>query len=158
MDIDKLLEEARGFLDLKMWQEAQEVVDRLPDAAQSLPQVLGLRVSICWEGKQFELMAKAAQEMVDLNPERSTAWLNLASAKRHAFGMHAGKTVLEEATLKCPADADVLFSLACYESEMGEAQKAKAFLDASITLNPDLKMHALEASELSAMWAALSKG
>jgi lipopolysaccharide biosynthesis regulator YciM len=84
---DQNLEEITGYLELGLWQEANDLIEDLPPDAKTSPAVLSLRVSIYQAASSWELMTEVACHLVTIEPDYPLHWLNYAQAALYAEGL-----------------------------------------------------------------------
>jgi len=145
-------EEISGFLELGMWEEANEVVEALPPEEKTLPEILSLRVRIYFAAGSWELMAEVSHHLTKIDPSQSAHWLNYSQATIYVDGLPLALEILKQAEKRFPDDAGVLYTLALRESTMGLIEEAKAHLNAAIRLDPRYRQNALDDPELNALW------
>jgi tetratricopeptide (TPR) repeat protein len=107
--------------------------------------------------KKWELMAVVAGKLVEWNPDQTGHFVDLAYATRRAESIQAAHTILERAAGLHPNDGTIKFNLACYETQMGNLDRAKAHLKRATKLDAKFRLMALDDPDLEPLWESLAK-
>jgi predicted Zn-dependent protease len=148
------LQAAIGFLELGMWQEAADEIERLPPERRGNLDVLEVRIEIYREAKAWRLMEVVAREVLRQMPEHPTPWLHLAYAVRRSQSLSAAKEVLKAAIDNFPDNAGIHFNLGCYACQMGDLETAKERVAEAVRLDDKFKLAFLDEEDLKPIWEA----
>lgn len=107
-DAEKRLEAALGYLQLGMFEEANEEIEQLPLEDKVSPGVLRLRTAIYSETKSWHLLREGAGFLVDSLPGDPQHWIWLAYATRRTASIPA-ETILLQALESHPSGRDDSF-------------------------------------------------
>lgn len=154
-DYERHLLAAQGYLELGMYSDANEELEKIAPEQRYLKEVLAIRVGVYNGMKKWVLMHTVAGKLVGEDPLNPQWLISLAHAARHAQSIEAAKLVLLEAVERIPKDAVLQYNLACYECLLGVVEVAKARLQHAFKLDHSLKMKALEDEDLQAVWGIL---
>ena len=135
MDVSEstiILAAAEGFVQLGLYQDGWDELERLAPEARCEPPVLRLRLRIYASMKRWEQVGVLAHSLLaklptDTDPNPSIAVL--------AFR------------------AELHYRLACAECQLNDMTAAKASLELAFKLNPELRLGALDDPDLEAIWA-----
>ena len=120
-----------------------------------LPEVLEVRVDIYRKMEKWELMQTVAKQLALHDPDEPQFTIWWAYATRRADSIESAKRILLEAVEQHPAVAIFHYNLACYESQLGDIERAKKHLQHAIELRSDYRLRALEDEDLKPLWDAL---
>lgn len=145
------LDPARGYLELRMFEEAWTELDRLPPGKIDSEEAREMRIVIRLdEGRLGEALALCGV-LCSVHPE------NHAGFVQGAYCLHAlGRT--EDAIAHLQSGPDTLrdeavyfYNLACYELALGKPQAALAWLRQSIEMDRSFRTRALADPDLEAI-------
>lgn len=137
--------------------EASDELESVDPADKFLPIVLGARVELHWELKQWELLVATARELAGLDPGQERAWIGWAYALREVGRIADAKAVLLDAEAWHGAASAVLhYNLACYHCLLGEMAEAKSRLETAVRMHPPFRAEAREDPDLLEMRGELS--
>jgi hypothetical protein len=144
----KNLSAAVGWLELGLPKDALAELDRLPEEARGLPDVLEVRWLILADLKQWDTALQTSERLITAAPERASSWLHHAYTVRRAStgGLEAAFHVLASVSDKF-VEPTIPYNLACYTCQLqrGEAETMKWFERALALGNPaeliEMAMH-----------------
>jgi tetratricopeptide (TPR) repeat protein len=148
------LSAAHGYMELDMFEAANAELEEIDPLCRHLPEVLDSRVVIYQGLQKWELMAIVARKLVEWNPGEAAYFLHLAYASRRAASLHVAHAILIHAAELHPGDGLIQFNLACYESQIGHLDQAKAHLKRATKIDPKFKLMALEDPDLEPLWTS----
>jgi len=119
-----MLEEITGYLELGLWQEANDLIEALPSHTKISPAVLVLRISIYQAAGSWELMAEATRLLTTVKPENPLHWLKYPQATLYVEGLPPSLKILETAARRFPQNAEVLYAFSS-EIENGTARRSQ---------------------------------
>ena len=123
---------AEGFVQLGLYQDGWDELERLDPEARSAPPVLRLRLQIYAGMKRWEDVNVLGRSLLAKLPP---------DAEPHPPGeLRAFR-------------AEVLYRLGCAECQLSNIVEAKTSLERAFTLNPELRLRALDDPDLEAVWA-----
>ncbi len=142
------LDSARGYLDLRMYEEAWTELDSLPEERAADPAVREMRISIRLDQGRIEEALALCAILSSLHPE------NHAGYVQGAYCLHAlGRT--EDAIEHLQSGPETLrdepvyfYNLACYELALGKHQAALAWLRHSFEMDRAFRARALADPDL----------
>jgi predicted Zn-dependent protease len=145
------LDPARGYLELRMYEEAWTELERLPRDKADSPEARELRIVIRLDqGRTDEALALCAI-LCSLHPE------NHAGFVQGAYCLHAlGRTQdaiahLQSGPETLRDEAVYFYNLACYELALGKPQAALAWLRQAIEMDQAFRARALADPDLAAI-------
>ena len=131
--------------------EAAAELDRIQGPAAETTEVLGLRMAVLQEQKNWPVLATVAGDFVRRAPDQPAGWVTWAYATRRAHTLEAAERILLDAELHHPSEATIQFNLGCYACLRGDLAQAKRRVDRAIAMDP----HFLEAAAIDPDLAAL---
>ena len=152
---ERLLVAAQGYLELGLPLEANNEIENMSVEVRHLPAVLEVRVGIYRKMEKWELMQTVAKSLALHDPDEPQFTIWWAYATRRAESIESAKRILLEAVGQHPAVAIFHYNLACYESQLGDVEVAKARLQHALNLEPKLRLRALEDEDLRPLWDAV---
>ena len=126
---------AQGYLGLGMVAEAAAELDCIPAPERDGLTVLGLRVAILQERRDWSMLRAAAGEYARRAPAEAAAWVTWAYATRRADSLAAAEEILLQAERQHPAEATIQFNLGCYACQRGALAEAKRRVKRAIALD-----------------------
>jgi predicted Zn-dependent protease len=151
-DEDRRLEAALGYLQLGMFEEANDEIEQLPPEEKNSPAILRLRAAIYSEAKSWHLLQEVAEFLVDSLPGDPQHWIWLAYATRRTTSIPAAEAILLRALESHPSGGMIHYNLACYAAQTGKIVEAKERLREAIWLAPETRLLALDDSDLEPLW------
>lgn len=151
---------AIGWLELGNPQEALAEFQLMSVASRANPDVLEIEHAIHVHAMNWGAALVAAEQLLAVAPERASGWLHRAYALRrvHGGGLSAAWNALLPAAEKFPADATILFNLACYACQLGQLDAARAWLMRAMEAGDKnvIRAMALADQDLKPLWAEIS--
>ena len=150
------LEAARGWYLLGNLKEADLELNALSPKSQSHPDVLEVRFAIHSMGGKWSTCMEIAAALLDLAPERPTAWIN------SAFTLH-GMRQTEDAwnalffvSDRFPEIPTIPYNLACYACCLGRLEDSRSWLRRAFSLGgAELRQRAMEEDDLKPLWSQI---
>jgi lipopolysaccharide biosynthesis regulator YciM len=109
---------AVGYVELGMFQEANDQLENVDPFNRVAPEVLAVRLAIYQGLKKWELMQQIANRLAEFQPDDIPWTISLAYATRRADSIQAAKEILLNAEPKFPKEAIIKYNLACYFCQM----------------------------------------
>jgi tetratricopeptide (TPR) repeat protein len=138
------LRSACGYVERGMFQEAQAELEEIDPFCRHLPEVLAARIPVYRALGKWDLMAIVAKQLTEWNPDEPENFIDWAYATRQAESIHMAHAILSRGAQLHPDDGLIQFNLACYESQLGNPDKAKAHLKRATAIDRKFRMMALE--------------
>ena len=159
------LRAAIGWLQLGNHREANEELEQIAPQLRVHPDVLAVRWQIYARAQRWDACVNIASVVVELNPERSSAWLDLAYSLRRVIngGLEAAFNALLPAVERFPAEPLIPFNLSCYACQMGRLEDASNWLLRAFAIagkagaRKRLGLLALEQPDLKPLWRRISE-
>ena len=139
VEIQKHIEYASGYLDLKMFDEALREADVALALAPSEPHALGIKSAILWEQNRFKEAEPFMAQLAELNPHNTGLWINLAYIRRRTQSVEAAAATLQRAFHANPRDALANFNMACYRAVQNRPEEALELLRDALQIDPKLR-------------------
>jgi tetratricopeptide (TPR) repeat protein len=146
---------AVGYVELGMFQEANDELENIDPFNRAAPEVLGVRLAIYQGLKKWELMQQIAKRLHEFQPDNVEWTISLAYATRRANSIEAAKEVLLNAEPKFPKEAAIKYNMACYFCQTGDITTAKNYLKKTFEIDLSCRMTALEDEDLKPLWESL---
>lgn len=152
------LRAAHGYIELRMFEEANAELEEIDPLCRYLPEVLSARVAIYRNLKKWDLMAAVSRKLLEWNSSDARHFVEWAYAARRAESLHIAHAILTRAEELFPLDGAVQFNLACYEAQMGNISRAKVHLKRATDSDTSLGLLAMTDPDLEPLWSSLSRG
>ena len=149
------LRTAIGYVELGMFQEANDELENIDPFNRAAPEVLGVRLAIYRGLKKWELMQQIAKRLKEFQPDNVQWTISLAYATRRAYSIDVAMEILIDAEAKFPKEAAIPYNLACYHCQRGEIENAKRYLRQAFEIDLNWRMAALEDEDLRPLWDSL---
>jgi tetratricopeptide (TPR) repeat protein len=146
---------AVGYVELGMFQDANDQLDNIDPFNRAAPEVLALRIAIYHGLKKWELMREIAKRLSDFQPQDVQWIISYAYATRRADSIQAATEILLNAETKFPKEAVIKYNLGCYFCQTGEIETAKDYLKRAFEIDSSWRMSALEDEDLRPLWDSL---
>ena len=139
-EVQKHIEYASGYLDLKMYGDAGREADKALALAPNLPQAIAIKSEILWRSNRFKEAEPFVAKLAELNPGDSAMWINLAYIRRRTQSLAAAVDTLQRAFDANPRDALAHYNMACYRAVQQRQAEALELLKSALHLDPKLKV------------------
>jgi tetratricopeptide (TPR) repeat protein len=138
-EVQKHIEYASGYLDLKMYEDAGREADKALALAPNLPQAIAIKSETLWRSNRLEEAEPFVAKLAELNPRDSAMWINLAYIRRRTQSLDAAVDTLQRAFDANPHDALAHYNMACYRAVQQRPTEALELLKNAVHLDPKLK-------------------
>ena len=132
-DIETTCRRAMGFLELGMPEDALAELDGL---AGSHSLALHLRVDALFRLKEWQEAAAICLPMTEQEPSDPGWWIQAAYAQRRARSVQEAEMILRAGLTRHPADALMLYNLACYACVQQRHDEARDWLGKALSIDP----------------------
>jgi tetratricopeptide (TPR) repeat protein len=149
---------AEGYLELGLFLEANEELEKIDAFNRAAPEVLALRLRTYQGLKKWELMAEISKRLNEFEPNKVQWIISYAFATRRAVSIEVAKQILLKSASKFPKEAAILFNLACYDCQLGRIDSARDYLNQVFEIDAQWRLAALEDPDLEPLWQSLGKG
>ena len=139
-EVQKHIEYASGYLDLKMFDDALHEADLALALAPHNLQSLAIKSAILWEQNRLTEAEPFMAELAAMNPRNTGLWINLAYIRRRTQSVEAAAATLQQAFTANPRDALANFNLACYRAVQNRPSEALELLRNALDIDPKLRM------------------
>jgi tetratricopeptide (TPR) repeat protein len=146
---------AVGYVELGMFQDANDQLEKIDPFNRSAPEVLAVRIEIYHGLQKWELMAEIAKRLADFQPDDLHWTISVAYATRRANSIEAAKQILLNAESRFPNEAIIKYNLACYFCQMGDIENAKNYLRKAFEIDLNWRKAALDDEDLRPLWDSL---
>ncbi len=154
---ERRLQPALGYLELGMFEEANEELEELPPELRAADEVLGLRIEILQKLAKWESARVLAESLAKRSPGNPGWWLSWSYALRREQSVLAAQTVLRKASEIHPDIALIAYNLACYACVLGDLAEARTLLKIAFGMDMTFKRIALDDTDLEPLWTTLGK-
>src|SRR5437016_3993553 len=133
---------AVGYVELGMFQEANDQIEDIDPFNRAAPEVLAVRVAVYHGLKKWELMREVAKRLAEFQPNDIQWTISLAYATRRAISIEAAKEILLNAESKFPKEAIIKYNVACYCCQLAEIENAKNYLKKAFEIDLNWRLKA----------------
>jgi tetratricopeptide (TPR) repeat protein len=148
-------EAAVGYVELRMFLDADAELERIDPFNRAAPEVLAVRIAIYHGLKKWEAMRQIAKRLADFEPNDVQWIVSHAYATRRAESIEAAREILLNAEKRFPTEAIIKYNLACYFCQIGDVETAKSYLKKTFEIDSRWGTHALEDEDLELLWDSL---
>ncbi len=152
------LEEADGYLDLRMPVRAQELLSNMPKACQDHPLFIAIRLRLAMDQKEWALGSALGEALTRQNPDSLEGFIHWAYCVRRHVDIPSARHILAAASKRWPKEPLIFYNLACYECQMGHLVEALRLLRKAVRQQADFQTLALEDTDLQPLWPLLEEG
>src|SRR5437870_3745748 len=138
-EIQRHIEYASGYLDLKMLEEALREAEAALALEPEQPQAIAMKSAILWHQNRLNEAEPFVARLAEMNPRDSGIWINLAFIRRRTQSIDAAVETLQHAFAANPRNALAHFNMACYRAVQHRTQEALEMLRHALDLDPKLK-------------------
>jgi tetratricopeptide (TPR) repeat protein len=138
-EVQKHIEYASGYLDLKMYEDAGREADEALALAPNSRQAIAIKSEILWRSDRFKEAEPFVARLAELDPRDSAMWINLAYIRRRTQSLDAAVDTLQRAFDANPQDALAHYNMACYRAVQHRPTEALELLKNAVHLDPKLK-------------------
>jgi tetratricopeptide (TPR) repeat protein len=139
-EVQKHIEYASGYLDLKMYDDAMREADEALALAPNLPEAIGIKSDVLCQANRLSEAEPFMAQLAELTPSDSAIWINLAYIRRRTQSIDAAVDTLQRAFDANPQDALAHYNMACYRAVQHRQEEAIELLKNALHLNPKLKV------------------
>jgi tetratricopeptide (TPR) repeat protein len=139
-EVQKHLQYASGYLDLKMFEEALREADTALAIEPGQTQAIAIKSAVLWHQNRLKEAEPFVAKLAELNPRDSAIWINLAYIRRRTQSLDAAVNTLQHAFNANPRDALAHFNMACYRAMQHRDDEALELLRSALHLDPKLKV------------------
>ena len=146
---------ATGWLELGNWREGALELDQLGPELQAHPDVLRVRWALASAAKDWPRAVEFARALAEQEPDDSFGFVHQAYALHELKRTKEAWDLLNAAADKFPKEYLIQYNLACYACQLGEREKAIAFLTKAFKLGGkrDVRAMALKDPDLAPLKA-----
>ena len=139
-EVQKHVEYASGYLDLKMYDDAVLEADIALALAPNLPQAIAVKSAALWQANRLSEAEPFVAKLAELHPRDAGIWINLAYIRRRTQSLDAAVDTLQRAFDANPQDPMAHYNMACYRAVQQREQEALELLKNALHLDPKLKV------------------
>jgi tetratricopeptide (TPR) repeat protein len=154
---EEYLRSACRYIELGMFQEAQAELEKIDPLSRHLPEVLAARIPHYRALEKWDVMAIVAKKLAEWNPNEPGHFIDWAYATRRAESIHQAHAILTRAAELHPDHGLIQFNLACYETQLGNLDRAKAHLSQATKMDAKFSLMALKDPDLEPLWSWVPK-
>jgi len=149
--VQKHIEYASGYLDLKMFPEALAEADAALALNPEQPQALAIKAAVLWDQNRLPETEPLLARLAEIHPRDTGLWINLAYIRRRTQSLDAAVETLQHAFAANPRDPLAHFNMACYRAVQHRTEEALESLRNAIQFDPKLRMLARAEHDFDAM-------
>jgi len=138
-EVQKHVEYASGYLDLKMLEDALRETDAALALEPHNPRAIAMKSAILWHQNRLTEAEPFIAELAEMNPRDSGIWINLAYIRRRTRSVEEAAETLQHAFDANPQDPLAHFNMACYRAVQNRPDEALTLLRNALSLDPKLR-------------------
>jgi predicted Zn-dependent protease len=152
------LESAKGWIILGDLKEASCDLGRIAKKWQTHPDVLEVRFAIYSKAKKWNVCMELAAAMLDLAPNRPTAWINSARTLHELEQTEDAWNALYSVRDRFPRVPAIPYNLACYACKLGRLEDSRKWLRKAFALGgAEFRRMARTEADLRPLWDKIKK-
>ncbi|PAW76541.1 MAG: hypothetical protein B9S32_14950 [Verrucomicrobia bacterium Tous-C9LFEB] len=155
--IEALLQPFIGYMELEMWEEAEEELKSLPPEVQAHPAVQLARLDLLIETHAWERGVTLANSLCEHWPEEPEFWIKRSYCLHELRRTLEAKKGLLAGPPKLRQQAIYMYNLACYEAQLGDLEAAQQLLTKCFKKDAHYREASLDDSDLGPLWLSLKK-
>lgn len=136
-----------------MLTDAIKELDSLPFHDQLRADVLELRVTILMKAEKWRHALRASEKLCAVAADSTIGFIHAAFCLHELGRTKEAKEVLLEGPPQIVKEATYHYNLACYECVLGNLDTARAYLDASVSMDEKFRDYAKEDPDLKPLYA-----
>jgi predicted Zn-dependent protease len=153
------LRAALGWLELGSAREARAELERIRPEHQRHPGVLEVRWQIEAKGKEWEHSVETARILIEVAPERSSGWVDLAYALHEMQQTAQALEQLASVAGRFHDEPIIPYNLACYCCQLDRSQEGMTWLQQAMRVGEkkQIQAMALGDEDLKPLWPVIAK-
>jgi tetratricopeptide (TPR) repeat protein len=152
---ESLLEPFVGYVDLGMYEDANDELEKLPNEVKAHPMVLLARLELLVEMKRWEDGAALGSSLAKLWPQENEFHFKAAFCLHELKRTKEAKDTLIAAPAGLRKSALYFYNMACYETQLENVEQAKLLLKSCFEKDKKWRVEALDDPDLEPLWASL---
>jgi len=136
----KLQNQAEGYLEIGMPQQALHALGRLGEAANSDARTLYLQGEALQSLERYADAVVPLRKVAELEPENVQVLLALGWCHKRSGRIDLAIKALETAVAADTDEPLIRYNLACYHSVAGDKRPALAYLEQALALDPNYRL------------------
>ncbi len=149
MEEPSWLAKARGYIDLKMFDEAWKELESLPVEQGSSPEAQEMRIIIMLDREDYGNALALCEVLCDFHPENPAGFVQGAYCLHVMDRTEDAIAMLQSGPENLRDEPVYFYNLACYELALGKAQAAWTWLQQSFEMDRGFRDRALQDSDLA---------
>ena len=151
MEEPSWLEKVRGYLDLRMIDEAAREIEKLPPHRRGSPEAQEMRITIQLDKGDLAEALTLCEILCDLAPENHAGFIQGAYCLHEMGRTDEAIDHLQSGPQSLRDEPIYFYNLGCYELAMGRDEAAVTWLEQSIEMDPDNRKAALSDPDLESV-------
>ena len=144
----RLIENAQGYLELGMLEDAWNSLAAIDIACQQHPDVLTLRLAVLMSGKKWDDAVTIGKILCETQPDYEESFIQTAYCLHELKQTREAKQTLLLGPDSIKKNALFHYNLGCYEAQLGNLESAKASVKKAILIDRAYKRLAMEDPDL----------
>ncbi len=145
-----------GYIDLGMYKEADVELRELDPGCFALEETLVMQLCVYAGLQQWKKARELATSLAEQDPDNPQWTIWSASAACRLQSVEVAKTILLQALVSHPDNANIHYNLSCYETRLRHFRKAQRHLLRAIQIDPRFKVLAMDDADLEPLFAEVA--
>ena len=156
----RLMENAQGYLELGMLEDAWNSLEAVETACRGHPDVLTLRLAVLMASKKWDQAVSIGKSLCETQSEDEEAFIQTAYCLHELRQTKEAKKILLAGPKSIQENPLFYYNLGCYEAQLGELEAAKTAVKKAIQIDRVYRRLAMEDPDLQPIRKSLisSKG
>lgn len=148
MEDSAILEKIRGYIELKMFEEASRGIESLTAETRGTAEVQELRIIIMLDREQLGEALELCKNLCDLYPDNHAGYIQGAYTLHRMGETGAAIELIQSGPDSLREEPVYFYNLACYELALGKPDVAMTWLEQSFAMDPPSRAKSLEDPDL----------
>jgi tetratricopeptide (TPR) repeat protein len=128
---------AQGWVGLGDYVQANDELEKIAPELRAHPDVLEVRLHICFNAKKWDTCVDIAGEILKLDPSRPEVWIQNSFALYELNRTQEAFDQLLRVALRFPDESNIAYNLACYCAQLGRRAECEEWFKKAIEIDED---------------------
>lgn len=148
------LQHAQGYLELSMFIDANNALEKITHQARVAPEVLEVRLNLFMEAKKWDLAIEVARYLTTIQPSNGHWFISTAFCLQKLKRTEDAKAILLSGPDSLKEKAVFHYNLGCYEAQLGNLEAANVYVKRAIEMDKTFQKEAIDDPDLEPLWAS----
>ena len=126
---------AQGWEGLGDHAQANDELEKIAPELRAHPDVLEVRLHICFSAKKWDTCVDIAGEILKLDPSRPEVWIQSSFALYELNRTQEAFDQLLLVALRFPDESNIAYNLACYCAQLGRLEENQSWFKKAVAID-----------------------